>query len=34
MAVAAAMHDGVISARPPFGLRADPLGRAVAVRPT
>ena len=33
MAVAAAMHDGVISASPPLGLRADPLGRAVAVRP-
>ena len=33
MAVAAAMHDGVISATPPVGLRADPLGRAVAVRP-
>ncbi len=33
MAVAAAMHDGVISASPQVGLRADPLGRAVAVRP-
>ena len=34
MAVAAAMHDAVISATTQQeGARADPLGRAVAVRP-
>ena len=33
MAIAAAMHDGLISAAPPVGPRADPLSRVVAVGP-
>ena len=33
MAVAAAIYDDVISATSPEGRRADPLARAVAVRP-